>query len=130
MRNPSRGSASLAVVFVVAAQPAHGLIAFVAALGRVVEDRVVAHQELRTAGVAGVTVVDGVVLARERANPVSLGEIAVEGGPGRARVLRRYEWQVLTDGWLLVQQLQKREFVGLSTGAARLCVMPSSADTP
>jgi hypothetical protein len=46
-----------------------------------VKDRVVAHQELRGAGVAGIAVVDGVALARERAEAVSLGEIAVEIGP-------------------------------------------------
>src|SRR5215472_18895305 len=88
--------ASLAVVFVVAAQPAHGLIAFVAALGRAVKDRVVAHQELGAAGVAGVAAVEGAALARERAEPVSLGEIALEVGPGRRRVLRRDERQALT----------------------------------
>src|SRR5436305_2238236 len=66
------------VVFVVAAEPGHGLIAFVAALRSAVEDRVVAYEELRTAGVGGVAVVDGVALARERADAVSFGQIAVD----------------------------------------------------
>src|SRR5215510_5830671 len=76
---------SLVLVFVVAAHPAHGLVAFVAALGRAVKDRVEAHQELGAAGVGGVAVVEGAVLARERAEPVSLGEIALEVGSGRPR---------------------------------------------
>jgi DNA-binding transcriptional MerR regulator len=72
---------SLVVVFVVPTQPAHGLIAFAAALRSPVKDRVVAHQELRTAGVAGVAVVDGAAPARERADAVSLGEIAIDVRP-------------------------------------------------
>ena len=40
---------SLVAVLVVAAQPAHGLIALGPAAGHAVEDRVVAHQELRPA---------------------------------------------------------------------------------
>ena len=74
--------------------------------------------------------VDGVALARERANPVSFGEIAVEGSPGRAGVLRRDERQALTDGRLLVQQLQKRELVGLEQRRDWVVLMPSPADTP
>src|SRR5262249_20364827 len=105
--------ASLAFVLVVAAHPAHGLVAFVAALGRAVKDRVVAHQELGAAGVAGVAVVEGAALARERAEPVSLGEIALEVGPGRPRVLRRDERQALTHSRLVFQQFQERELVRL-----------------
>src|SRR6266567_33396 len=62
------------VVLVVAAHP--HLVALVAALRCPVEDRVVAHQELRAAGVAGVTVVHGVAVARECAYAVPLGEVA------------------------------------------------------
>src|SRR5258708_4602109 len=113
VRHDLLGHVSRGVVFVVAAQPAHGLIAFVAALGDAVEDRVVAHQELGAAGVAGVAVVDGAALARERADAVALGEIAVEVRPGRARVLRRDERQVLTHGRLVSEQFQKRELVRL-----------------
>ena len=121
---------SLALVFVVAAQPAHGLIAFVAALRSPVEYRVVAHQELRTPGVAGVAVVDGVALKSERAQSVPLGEIAVDVRPGRAGVLACNQRQFLTDGRLLVQQRQKRQLVGLSTGTAASCVIASPAETP
>jgi hypothetical protein len=58
-------------------------------------------------------VVDGVALARERAEAVSLRKIAVKTCPACARVEARHHGQVLTDGRLLVQQLQKRELVGL-----------------
>src|SRR5437764_805099 len=109
----NRGSASVPLVFVVAAEPAHGLIAFVAALGHAVEDRIVAHQKLRPAGVGGVAVVDGVALARERADAVSLGEITVDVRTARGGVLRRGERQVLTDGRLFAQQSQGPYLVGL-----------------
>src|SRR5262249_49988294 len=88
-------------------------VLFVAALRSAVKDRVVAHQELRAAGIAGVAVIEGVALARERADAVSLGEVAVNVRPARARVLDYDSRQVLTGGRLLVQQLQKRELVGL-----------------
>jgi hypothetical protein len=58
-------------VLVVAAYP--HLIALVAALRHPVEDRVVAHQKLGAASVAGVAAVNAVAVARERADAVSLG---------------------------------------------------------
>src|SRR4029450_11570280 len=96
-------------VLVVAAEPVHDLIAFVAPPRSAVKDRVVAHKELRTAGGGGGAVVDGVALARERADAVSLGEIAVEVRPARARVPDCAQRQGLTGGRLLVEQLQKCE---------------------
>jgi hypothetical protein len=64
--------ASFVVVLVVAAKP-HNAVVFIAALRSAVKNRVVAHQKLRTAGIAGVAAVDGVALAREGAEAVPLG---------------------------------------------------------
>src|SRR5260370_29411175 len=50
VRHDLLGHVSRGVVFVVAAQPAHGLIAVVAALGDAVEHRVVAPQARRAPG--------------------------------------------------------------------------------
>src|SRR5256714_12512627 len=109
-----------APVFVVAVKLMHGLVAFISALGRAVEDRVVAHQELRAAGVARVAVVDGLALAGERAEAVSLREIALEVRPARARVPARDLRQALADRRLLVQQLQQPELVGLEHRRGRV----------
>ena len=72
-----------ALVLVVAAKPAHRLIPFVATLRSAVKDRVVAHQGVSPSGIAGVAMVDGVAFTRERADAVSLGEIAFEARPRR-----------------------------------------------
>src|SRR4029453_6213949 len=91
------------VLFVVATQPAHRLVAFVAPLGSVVENRVESHQELGAAGVAGIAVVDGVTLAGERVEAVPLGEIALEIRAPRTLVPGRGQRQVLTDRRLFLQ---------------------------
>src|SRR2546423_15286220 len=86
--SPTRVDRSLAatcVVLVVSAQP--HLAVFVATLGRPVEDRVVAHQELGSAGVAGVAVVDVAPVAGERTDTVALGEVAGDVRAGRVGVL-------------------------------------------
>src|SRR5919197_3898189 len=72
-RGSDRSGGRSRVVLVVAAHP--HLVALVAALRRPVEDRVVAHQELRAARVAGVAVVDAVAVPGERADAVPLGEV-------------------------------------------------------
>ena len=50
-------------------------VAFVAAVGRAVNDRVVAHQELGAAGAAGIAAVDGAATARERADHAIPGDV-------------------------------------------------------
>src|SRR5215216_6222510 len=90
-------------VLVVAAYP--HLVALVAALRRPVEDRVIAHQELRAAGVAGVAVVDVVAVAREGADAVALREVAADIRPGGGGVLGDERRQAVTD--LLVAQQRK-----------------------
>jgi ABC-type multidrug transport system ATPase subunit len=54
----------------------------------VVEDRVVAHQKLHSAARRRVGVVDGAVVASERAEPKQLREVADEIGARRAGVVR------------------------------------------
>src|SRR5512133_4156809 len=85
---------SLAVVLVVTADPDLPLVSFVAALGRVVEDGVVAHQELDTAACRRVGVVNGVVDACEGAEPKKLGEVAKEVGAARVCVVLSDRWQL------------------------------------
>src|SRR2546421_11835530 len=109
-----------APVFVVAVKPMHGLVAFISALGRAVEDRVVAHQELRAAGVARVAVVDGLALAGERAEAGSLREIAREVRRGRARVPTRALRQALSRPRLLGQPPQQPALLGLAPPGRRL----------
>src|SRR5204862_6967432 len=58
-------------------------------------------------------VVDALALPRERAEPVTLGEVAVDVRPAGARVPGRDQRQALTDGRLLVQQPEQLHFVGL-----------------
>src|ERR687898_558199 len=79
--------ASLAAVFVVAAEPELPAVALVAALGHAVEDRVVAHEELHPAPGGRIGLVDGAVLERKDADQGRLGEIVGDVGPGRGRVL-------------------------------------------
>src|ERR1022692_3165840 len=89
-----------------------------------IQDRVVAHQELRTAGVAGIAVIDGGTLAREHANAVSLRQIAVDVRPAGARVAARNRRQVLPQLGPLVEKLAKRELVGLEPGDGRVARKP------
>jgi hypothetical protein len=67
-------------------------------------------------------VVDGVALARERAEAVSLGEIAVEIGPGRTCDQR----QVLTDGRLFAEEPQEPELGGPVIGPVAVTVFASA----
>src|ERR671937_2363459 len=80
--------ASLALVLVVPADPNLPGLALVAAVRCVVEDRVVTHQKLHSAARGRVGVVDGVVVAYERAEPKQLREVANEIGASRAGVVR------------------------------------------
>src|SRR6266566_5209048 len=64
---------SLAVVFVVAADPELELVVLVAAFRRPVEDRVVAHQELDPASPCRIGVVDRPVVQDEGAEALALG---------------------------------------------------------
>src|ERR671934_2697521 len=80
--------ASLALVLVVPADPDLPRLTLVAALRCVVEDRVVAHQKLHSAARRRVVVVDGAVVAYERAEPKQLREVANEIGARRAGVVR------------------------------------------
>src|SRR6478672_4730895 len=63
------------------------LITLVAPFRRVVEDRVVRHEELQSAPRGRVRVVDLVALPDERAEPRALGEVAGDVGARRAGVL-------------------------------------------
>src|ERR671935_2556207 len=89
---PSTGKspphASLALVLLVPADPDLPGLALVAALRCMVEDRVVAHQKLHSAARRRVGVVDGAVVAYERAEPKQLREVANEIGASRAGVVR------------------------------------------
>src|ERR671931_1982451 len=89
--------ASLALVLVVPGDPALPRLALVAALRCVVEDRVVAHQKLHPAARRRVGVVDGAVVAYERAEPKQLREVANEIGARRAGVVRGDGRQLLGD---------------------------------
>src|ERR671931_1566152 len=79
--------ASPALVLVVPADPDLPGLALVAALRCVVEDRVVAHQKLHSSARRRVGVVDGAVVAYERAEPKQLREVANEIGARRAGVV-------------------------------------------
>src|SRR6266850_4023473 len=79
--------ASLAFVLVVPADPELPLFALVAALRCVIEDRVVAHEKLQSTPRRRVRVVDGVVVAYERAEPGALGEVTSDVGARRACVV-------------------------------------------
>src|ERR671930_675437 len=87
--------ASLALVLIVPADPDLPVLALVAALRCVVEDRVVAHQKLDPAARRRVRVVDGAVVAYERAEPKQLREVANEIGARRAGVVRGDRRQLL-----------------------------------
>src|SRR5690349_13991588 len=78
--------ASVAVVFVMAADPHLESVALVAAFRRPVEDRVVAHQELDPAGPGRIGLVDGPVVEREDAETETLGQVADDVGAGLPRV--------------------------------------------
>src|ERR1022692_4864131 len=77
-RPSTRSSAAIRVfvVFVMPAEPRPHRAVFVAAIRRPVEDCVVAHQELRSACVAGVAKVNAISFARENADAMPLGDIA------------------------------------------------------
>jgi hypothetical protein len=71
-------------------------------------------------------VVDGVALARERAEAGSLGEIAVEIGPGRTRVPGCDQRQVLTEGRLFAEEPQEPELRGPLIGPVAVTVFASA----
>src|SRR5258708_28787250 len=87
--------ASLAVVFVVAADPALEPIALVAAFRGPVEDRVVAHQELDPAAPGRIGVVDVAVVQNEDAEAEVLGRVPDEVGAGLPPVTGGDRWQLL-----------------------------------
>src|ERR687898_2099886 len=76
-----------APVLVVPAEPELPRLALVAALGGVVEDRVVAHEELQAAPRRRVRVVHVTLVAHERAEAGALREVADRVGAGRAGVV-------------------------------------------
>src|SRR5512132_2910005 len=78
---------SLALVLVVPADPELPVRALVAALRCVVEDRVVAHQELQSTPRRRVGVVDDAVASYERAEAGALGEVTGDVGARRPGVL-------------------------------------------
>src|ERR1035441_3494831 len=120
----ARDSSLPASVFVVTAELERDRTVFPAPGRNAIEDRVVAHQELRTAGVAGVAVIHGGALAREHANAVSLGQVAVDIRPARARVAARNRRQVLSQLGPLVEKLAERELVSLEPGHGRVARTP------
>src|SRR5919108_1392733 len=95
LRLASAGGLVAPPIFVVPADPDLPRLALVAALGCVVEDRVVAHQKLHPAARRGVGAVDGAVVAYERAEPKQLREVANEIGARRAGVVRGDRRQLL-----------------------------------
>ena len=115
-----RAGSRLGAVLVVAPEPSHRLVLLVASFRGTIKDRVIAHQELGATRIAGVAVVDLIALARERTEPVSLGEITFWAGPGRHRVPVCDQRQAFADGRLLVQELEKDELVRLEQRRGRL----------
>src|ERR671930_2372517 len=107
---PRRSGGCSCFVLVVAAHP--HLAALVAARRCPVEDRVVTHQELRAAGVAGVAVIEGVTLAGERAYAVPLGEVGGKVRAGCGGVLVDRRWQLVAEP-LVAQQRKRCNLVGL-----------------
>src|SRR2546429_3353431 len=87
--------ASLAVVFVVAADPELEPVALVAAFRRPVEDRVVAHQELDPAAPGRIGLVDVAVVQNEDAEAEALGQVPDDVGAGLPRVTGGDRWQLL-----------------------------------
>src|SRR4029453_19229154 len=90
--------ASLAVVLVVAAEPGLPCVALVSALGRPVQDRVVAHQELDPTPGGRIGLVDDAVLEGEDSHHRGLRQITNDVGPGRGRVLGHDRWQPTLPG--------------------------------
>src|SRR5262249_59801822 len=76
-------SSSLALVLVVPADPDLPGLALVAALGCVLEDRVVAHEKLQPTPRRRVRVVDGAIVLYEGAEPRALGQVTDDVGPRR-----------------------------------------------
>src|SRR5262245_43231137 len=80
-------SSSLALVLVVPADPDLPGLALVAALGCVVEDRVVAHQKLQSTPRRRVRVVDAVLISYEATEPRALSQVTNDVGPRCAGVV-------------------------------------------
>src|SRR5437762_13738012 len=87
--------ASVAVVFVVAADPELEPVALVAAFRRPVEDRVVAHQELDPAAPGRIGVVDVAVVQNDDAEAEVLGQVPDDVGAGLSPVTGDVRWQLL-----------------------------------
>src|SRR4029453_6702080 len=92
--------ASLAVVLVVAAGPGLPCVALILALGRPVQDRVVAHQELDPTPGGRIGLVDDAVLEGEDTHQRGLRQITNDVGPGRGRVLGHDRRQPVRRGQL------------------------------
>src|SRR5215831_231194 len=87
-------SASLAVVFVVAADPELEPVALVAAFRRPVEDRVVAHPELDPAAPGRIGLVDSPVVQDEDAEAEVLAQVPDDVSAGLPRVTGGDRWQL------------------------------------
>src|SRR6476660_4336321 len=89
----SRTTSLRRFVSVVSADPELPILALVAPLRRVVEDRVVRHDELQPAPGRRVGVVDVLAVPDERAEPRALREVPDDVGPRRTGVLLHDRWE-------------------------------------